>query len=95
MHLSAGEYEGDELAPFQRQSEDATARLEKRKLTQTVSLAREMAQRLDGTVDGLRTQFELYAGETHMSVLAAAVNRAIAISFAVNGAEDGIVKGSP
>lgn len=83
LHLSAGEYEGDELAPFQRENADAAARLEKRKLEQTVSLAREMAQRLDGAPDGLRTQFELYPGETHMSVLAAAINRAVGVAFAL------------
>jgi predicted alpha/beta superfamily hydrolase len=83
LHLSAGEYEGDQLAPFQYRNQDATARLEKRQLEQTVLLAREMAQRLDRSDDGLRAQFELYAGETHMSVLAAAINRAISIAFAV------------
>ncbi|MGO6719328.1 alpha/beta hydrolase, partial [Rhizobium ruizarguesonis] len=67
LHLSAGEYEGDELAPFQYRNEDAHARLEKRKTERTVFLAREMAERLNGTADGLRTEFELYAGETHMS----------------------------
>jgi predicted alpha/beta superfamily hydrolase len=83
LHLSAGEYEGDELAPFQQRNEDAAARLEKKKLERTVSLAREMAERLDAGTDGLNAQFELYAGETHMSVLAAAVNRAVAVAFAV------------
>jgi predicted alpha/beta superfamily hydrolase len=83
LHLSAGEYEGDELAPFQRQNDDAESRLERKKLERTVSLAREMSARLDHSPDGLHTQFELYAGETHMSVLAAAVNRAIGIAFAV------------
>lgn len=83
LHLSAGEYEGDELAPFQHRNNDSAARLEKKKLERTVLLAREMAQRLDGTADGLRTEFELFPGETHMSVLAAAVNRAVGIAFAV------------
>lgn len=83
LHLSAGEYEGDELAPFQRLNDDAGRRLEKKKLERTVGLAEEMAQRLDGSTDGLRTEFELYRGETHMSVLASAINRAVGIAFAV------------
>lgn len=83
LHLSAGEYEGDTLAPFQYRNEDAETRLEKRKLERTVSLAQEMAVRLNGTPDGIRTEFELFPGETHMSVLGPAVNRAISIAFAV------------
>ncbi|MBY5455499.1 MULTISPECIES: alpha/beta hydrolase [Rhizobium] len=92
LHLSAGEHEGDELAPFQYRNEDAAARLEKRKIERTVLLAREMAERLDGAADGLRTEFELYAGETHMSVLAPAINRAISIAFAVEGLTDSEAK---
>jgi predicted alpha/beta superfamily hydrolase len=84
LHLSAGEYEGDELAPFQTRNEDAAKRLENKKQERTVALAEEMVQRLNGSADGIRAEFELFAGETHMSVLAAAVNRAIAIAFAVN-----------
>ncbi|KRB62042.1 esterase [Rhizobium sp. Root708] len=83
VHLSAGEYEGDELAPFQYHNEDAAERLENNKLERTVDLAREMAERLDGTPDGLRARFELLPGETHMSVLAAVVNRAVSIAFAI------------
>jgi hypothetical protein len=47
-----------------------------------------MAERLNGTADGVRTEFELYAGETHMSVLAAAVNRAVSIAFTVQSLTD-------
>lgn len=83
VHLSAGEYEGDELAPFQYQNADAAERLESAKLERTVSLAREMAARLDGAPDGLRATFELFPGETHMSVLAAAISRAVGIVFAI------------
>jgi len=83
LHLSAGEYEADELAPFQHQNDDAAARLERKKQEQIVLLAREMARRLDGTADGIHAQFELFAGETHMSVLAAAVARAVGIAFAI------------
>jgi predicted alpha/beta superfamily hydrolase len=83
LHLSAGEYEGDELAPFQQKNEDADTRMEHKKETRTVLLAREMAQRLESGPDGLRARFELYAGETHMSVLAVAVSRAVGIAFAI------------
>ncbi|MBX5182223.1 MULTISPECIES: alpha/beta hydrolase-fold protein [unclassified Rhizobium] len=88
LHLSAGEYEGDELAPFQYRNEDAAIRLEKRKMERTILLAQEMAERLNSTADGLRAEFELYAGETHMSVLATAVKRAVSIAFAVGGSTD-------
>lgn len=83
LHLSAGEYEGDELAPFQYRNDDAASRLEKRKVERTIVLTREMAERLNGTADGIQTQFEIFAGETHMSVLGPAVNRALSIAFAV------------
>ncbi|MGF9566692.1 alpha/beta hydrolase-fold protein [Neorhizobium sp. JUb45] len=81
LHLSAGEYEGEELAPFQSGNEDAASRLENKKTERTVALAQEMADRLDGMQDGIRTQFELFAGQTHMSVLGPAVNRAVSIAF--------------
>jgi len=81
LHLSAGEYEGDKLAPFQYHNEDATSRIEKRKAERTVALAQEMADRLNNPANGIRTQFELFAGQTHMSVLGPAVNRAVGIAF--------------
>jgi predicted alpha/beta superfamily hydrolase len=87
LHLSAGEYEGDELAPFQYRNEDAASRLEKKKSEQTVALAQDMADRLNGSPDGIRTQFELFAGETHMSVLGPAINRAVNIAFRNGRAE--------
>jgi len=83
LHLSAGEFEGDSLAPFQSRNKDAATRLEKKKTERTVALAQEMAERLNGSDDGIRTQFELFAGQTHMSVLGPAVNRAVSIAFAV------------
>lgn len=88
LHLSAGEYEGDQLAPFQYLNADAGSRLEKRKLERTISLAQEMAERLDKTSDGIRTQFEIFAGTTHMSVVGPAVNRAVGIAFAVRPEAD-------
>lgn len=88
LHLSAGEYEGDDLAPFQYRNEDAASRTEKRKIERTVALAQEMADRLHDPATGIRTQFELFAGQTHMSVLASAVNRAVSIAFERGGADD-------
>jgi predicted alpha/beta superfamily hydrolase len=85
LHISAGEYEGDKLAPFQYRNEDVASRLEKRKAEQTVALAQDMAARLNGSKDGIRTQFEIFAGQTHMSVLGPAVNRAVSIAFGVTG----------
>jgi len=87
LHLSAGEYEGDRLAPFQYRNEDAASRLEKRKTERTAALAQEMAIRLNGPATGIRTQFELFAGQTHMSVLGPAVNRAVSIAFESGGAQ--------
>ncbi len=87
LHLSAGEYEGDRLAPFQYRNDDAASRLEKRKTERTVALAQEMATRLNGPETGIRTQFELFAGQTHMSVLGPAVNRAVSIAFESGGAQ--------
>ncbi|MDR6820356.1 putative alpha/beta superfamily hydrolase [Neorhizobium sp. 2083] len=88
LHLSAGEYEGDRLAPFQYRNDDAASRLEKRKTERTAALAQEMAIRLNGPETGIRTQFELFAGQTHMSVLGPAVNRAVSIAF-----ESGVAQG--
>jgi predicted alpha/beta superfamily hydrolase len=85
LHLSAGEYEGAELAPFQYLNDDAASRLEKRKVERTVELAQEMAGRLNGSEDGIRTQFEFFAGQTHMSVVGPAVNRAISLAFKCRG----------
>lgn len=82
LHLSAGEYEGETLAPFQQHNENARSRLEK-KSGQTLVLARDMAARLDGSPDGIRAEFELYARETHMTVIAPAINRAVSIAFSV------------
>ncbi|QRM57202.1 alpha/beta hydrolase-fold protein [Sinorhizobium sp. BG8] len=89
LHLSAGEYEGDELAPFQYRNEDAASRVEKRKIERTVALAQEMADRLNDPATGIRTQFELFAGQDHMSVLGPAVNRAVGIAFERGSTDDG------
>ncbi|MET0427971.1 MAG: alpha/beta hydrolase-fold protein, partial [Microvirga sp.] len=84
VHLSAGEHEGDRLAPFQEGRDDAAERLKKKKGERTILHAREMAERLarpDGA--GLTTRFEVFAGETHMGVPTPAVGRAIQIAFSL------------
>lgn len=88
LHLSAGEFEGERLAPFQYRNEDAASRIEKRKSERTLALAQEMADRLNDPEAGIYTQFELFAGQTHMSVLGPAVNRAVGIAFERGGADD-------
>lgn len=82
--LSAGEWEGDALAPFQRDAPDAEARLAQKAKNLTVAHARDLASALTGVGGSAVTaDFELFAGETHMSVLPVAVNRAIQAAFAV------------
>ncbi|MCX2721422.1 alpha/beta hydrolase [Roseibium salinum] len=84
LHFSAGEYEGDDLAPFQRQAEDAGSRLEEKKKTRTIGHARELSAELAALEEvSIRTHYETFAYETHMSVLPAAVGRAVQIAFAV------------
>lgn len=79
VHLSAGEWEGDALAPFQRDRADSAARLAQKAQTRTVAAARDMAARLSEL--GLDVGYEIYPDETHMSVLPNAVNRAIRCAF--------------
>lgn len=85
--LSAGEYEGDALAPFQVGRADAAKRLAHKKETRTVERAQRLAEDIaarTGRRDAAR--FELFAGETHMSVLPVAVNRAVQAAFALEPA---------
>lgn len=84
VHLSAGEWEGEQLAPFQRDRADSSTRLLQKQKTRTVLAAREMAGHLSAL--GMQVTFEVYADETHMSVLPVAVNRAIRCAFALNSA---------
>jgi len=79
--LSAGEWEGDDLAPFQRAAPDAERRLAEKATTRTIAAAQEMAAHLAAL--GLAVRYETYAGETHMSVLPVAVNRALHCVFAL------------
>lgn len=82
IHLSAGEWEGDRLAPFQEGAEDAAQRLADKVRLRTRAAAEEMAEAL-ARLPGLTVRYETYAGENHMSVLPVAVNRAIQTVFAL------------
>ena len=84
VHLSAGEWEGDELAPFQRAAPDAAERRAARAKDRTLAAAREMADHL-ARLPGLSASYETYAGETHMSLLPVAVNRALHCVFGREG----------
>lgn len=84
LHLSAGQYEGDMLAPFQENANDAATRLERSKLIRTAAYAQEMAERLTVRAPRkIKTVFETFAGENHMSVLPASIGRAVQIAFAL------------
>jgi len=82
VHLSAGEWEGDRLAPFQEAAADADERRAEKTRTRTLAAAQEMAVQL-ADYPGVQAVYETYAGETHMSVLPVAVNRAIQTVFAL------------
>lgn len=83
LHLSAGEYEADRLAPFQIGADDAASRLEGLRTARTAANAKEMAHRLGAAHPSiLDVCFETFAGETHMTVLPASIGRALQIAFA-------------
>lgn len=83
LHLSAGEYEGEDLAPFQLDAEDASARLKQKKESRTVGYMTELAARLAGAArTGMVVDHEIFAGENHMSVLPVAIGRALQLCFA-------------
>ncbi len=82
LHLSAGQYEGETLAPFHKGTPDEQKRQERAKETRTVELAREMAQRWARLASSAGSvTFEEYPEENHMSVLPVALNRAVQIAF--------------
>lgn len=82
VHLSAGEWEGSRLAPFQETCPERAERLSEKAQTRTVAAAQDMAAALSRK--GLEARFELYPDETHMSVLPVAVNRALHWAFALD-----------
>lgn len=82
LHLSAGQYEGEVLAPFHKGTPEEQKRQERARETRTVGYAREMALRLAASAAlQERASFEEYPGENHMSVLPVALNRAAQIAF--------------
>ncbi|WP_244493848.1 alpha/beta hydrolase [Aureimonas sp. AU4] len=80
VHLSAGEYEGDALAPFQYGREDTEKRRAAARSVRTLDLTRAMAARL-AKLPGLRVECETYPGETHMTMLPVSVSRAVRVAF--------------
>lgn len=82
VHLSAGEWEGDQLAPFQKLADDADQRLKDRANTRTIAAAQDMAEELSG-YPGVTVTYETYRNENHMSVLPVAINRAIQTVFLI------------
>lgn len=81
--LSAGEWEGPELAPFQRNAPDAEDRLAHKGVTRTMAMAQDLAERLNARhAARIAASYETFARENHMSVLPVAVNRAVQASFA-------------
>lgn len=80
VHVSAGEWEGDRIAPFQLAGAEREKRLKAAAKEQTVSAARDLVARLEKTL-GNRVSFEIIADATHMSVLPTVVNRALHLAF--------------
>jgi uncharacterized protein len=85
VRISAGEYEGDTLAPFRARRPDAAQRLAKQKAERTLGQAQDLAARLIAAGrSGLSASFEPFKGENHMSVLPTAVNRAVQAAFSLS-----------
>ncbi|CAN7545525.1 alpha/beta hydrolase-fold protein [Rhizobium rhizogenes] len=82
LHLSAGQHEGEVLAPFHKGTPEEQKRQERARETRTVEYAQDMTLRLaaSAALPGMAT-FEEYSGENHMSVLPVALNRAVQIAF--------------
>ncbi|MDQ0355601.1 putative alpha/beta superfamily hydrolase [Rhodoplanes tepidamans] len=77
--LAAGEYE-QTTAPFHARQPDHADRLRRYERSRVVDRARDLAARLRA-LPGVQAEFTLFEGETHMSVLPVAVNRAIRFAF--------------
>lgn len=85
VHLSAGEHEGDRLAPFQEGKDDAATRLEKKKVERTLIYTQQLATRLASPEGAnLSTTFELLANHTHMSAPTPAIARAVQAAFGLS-----------
>ena len=84
LFLSCGEYETEKLAPFQIGAADEAERLAQKKVTLNDAYAIELMERLNNLPGRpIHAQFEIHAGENHMSLLPVAVNRAIQNAFAI------------
>ncbi|PSH68212.1 esterase [Phyllobacterium brassicacearum] len=84
LFLSCGEYETEELAPFQIGAEDEAERRAHKKVTLNDVYATELMNRLNDLPGRpIRAQFEIHLGENHMSLLPVVVNRAIQNAFAI------------
>lgn len=73
--LAAGEFEQDP-APFQKSHAERAERIRRYGESRVNDNARAMAERLSA-LPGLQAEFVTFEGETHMSVLPVAINRAI------------------
>lgn len=73
--LGVGEYE-QQLAPFQIGQGDEEQRRKRQEEAKTMDETRAMAERLQREFHCL-TEFAVFEGETHMSVLPVAINRAL------------------
>lgn len=73
--LAVGEYEQNP-APFQKDHADRAERRRRYGESRVMDNAMSMAQRLS-VVSGVEAEFAVFDGETHMSVLPVAINRAI------------------
>lgn len=83
LHLSAGEFEGERLAPFQVNADDAKSRIDAMREARTALHAHELATRLAALRStSLVVRYETFPGENHLSVLPAAIGRALQIAFA-------------
>lgn len=80
LHLSAGEWEGDLLAPFQGVPKDAATRLAGNLKSRTLDAMTEMAADLSRHPE-LTVHHEIYPNESHMSALPVAINRALHTVF--------------
>ena len=84
VHLSAGEYEGEQLAPFQYDRDDTATRIDNAKTAQTLALTQAMAARL-ALMPRVSVTCETCPGETHMTMLPIALSRAVRVAFRLSG----------
>jgi predicted alpha/beta superfamily hydrolase len=83
--LAAGSYEQNP-APFQRDQADRAERIRRYGESRVEDNAKALAERLRA-LQGVNADFVLFDGETHMSVLPVAINRAIRFALGPDAAE--------